>query len=244
VEVTRKGRTVARLLHVEVQTLIRASIARVEIPVMIGDERIGTVQYFAPYSAEAQSSGSTLRLLRIQVWAETTAPRGTSGPKPRTTVPARDMRFPIDRLSINAYRRVQGELDSVLDALSQPAPQIIAVDASSRTSQLESARKRRQHLEERRDYLRRLMADVEPDPRHSGGHRVTPGCLIGVEYEDDIGITVYEITALRAATSEHESLTPDSALGKALLWREVGDEVTYQTDSGSRLMVTIRYIED
>ncbi|MFE1307686.1 hypothetical protein [Streptomyces sp. NPDC058755] len=37
---------------------------------------------------------------------------------------------------------------------------------------------------------------------------------------------------------------PDQALGKALLWREVGDEVTWRTERGTTLRVLIRYIGD
>ncbi|MCX4706788.1 hypothetical protein OG252_01230 [Streptomyces sp. NBC_01352] len=66
--------------------------------------------------------------------------------------------------------------------------------------------------------------------------------MIGIEGEDEVGITVYEIVALKSRDTE--SLTPDSVLGRALLWREVGDEITYQTESGTRLTVPIRYIQD
>ncbi|MCZ0989289.1 GreA/GreB family elongation factor [Streptomyces diastatochromogenes] len=53
---------------------------------------------------------------------------------------------------------------------------------------------------------------------------------------------MYEIALL--AGDEAERLSPDSALGRALLWREVGDEVTWRTERGTTLRVLIRYIED
>ncbi|MFF4346238.1 AAA domain-containing protein [Streptomyces sp. NPDC001530] len=264
VELKRGEKLVALLLQEEIQAMVRASIGRTDVPVFVGNTQTGLAQYFPPSSPEALKFRSTLRLLRTRTPGMTTArPQAPSHPRTSPASPApkpaatprsatknptadtrtvRDPHLPVERLSVNAYRRVQDELGRIYEALAQPDAEIIAVDSSSRSSQLEAARRRRLHLEKRRDYLRLVLAHASPDPNHSGGHLVTPGCLIGIEDEDEVGITVYEIAALKSRDAE--SLTPDSALGKALLWREVGDEITYQTESGTRLTVTIRYIQD
>lgn len=52
----------------------------------------------------------------------------------------------------------------------------------------------------------------------------------------------YEIAML--AGDEAERLSPDTPLGKALMWREVGDEVSWQTERGTRRRVIVRYIQD
>lgn len=245
--------------------MVRASIGHADVPVFTNGTQTGLVQYFPLSSPEALKFCSTLRLLRTRKVGEsaTVRPQRTSPPPTSPTHHAaepaairraatngptadtsavRDPRLRVERLSVNAYRRVQDELGRIYETLAQPVPEIIAVDSSSRSSQLEAGRRRRLRLEERRDYLRLVLAHLVPDPNDSGGYLVTPGCLIGIEDEDEAGITVYEIAALKSR--EAESLTPDSALGKALLWREVGDEITYQTETGARLTVTIRYIQD
>ncbi|PVC99234.1 hypothetical protein DBP12_14865 [Streptomyces sp. CS014] len=43
---------------------------------------------------------------------------------------------------------------------------------------------------------------------------------------------------------EAERLSPDTPQGKALMWREVGDEVSWQTERGTRMRVIVRYIQD
>ncbi|WP_338672708.1 GreA/GreB family elongation factor [Streptomyces sp. SCSIO 30461] len=52
----------------------------------------------------------------------------------------------------------------------------------------------------------------------------------------------YEIAML--AGDEAERLSPDTPLGKALMWREVGDEVSWETERGTHMRVTVRYIQD
>jgi transcription elongation GreA/GreB family factor/very-short-patch-repair endonuclease len=243
VEVTRGSKISARLLLTEVQAILRSSIARTDVPVLIGDEHIGLVQYFPPGSAEVQRFRSTMRLLRRRGGPMSPQPPASATHQAETpAVQPRSGGLPVDRLSLNAFRRVQSELDRIQEALAQPTPEFIAVDPSSRTAQLESDRRRRTRLDHRRQYLRGLLAKALPDPRYVGGHLVGPGCL--VEIEDKVGLSVYEITAVRPLSADHEWLTPDSPLGQALMGREVGDEVSYRTEAGSQLSVVIRSIED
>nr|WP_244202129.1 AAA domain-containing protein [Streptomyces diastatochromogenes] len=268
VEVLRGGRPVARLAHAEVQAMIRAAIARVDVPVLGDDGQVGVARYHAPGSPEA-ADGRTTELLRVdrrptgaggadrqqpvarnapgRTAAQPTLPAlprqpvrtsGTAAPAPERPLP----RLRVDRISLRAHRRVQRELERVQDVLDLPLPEVVAVDSSSRKAQLADHEKRREALKERRSFLRALLDQVVPDPSYTGGAVVVPGCLVGVEDPDEPGITVYEIALL--AGDEAERLSPDSALGRALLWREVGDEVTWRTERGTTLRVLIRYIED
>ncbi|MFE1880100.1 AAA domain-containing protein, partial [Streptomyces diastatochromogenes] len=268
VEVLRGGRPVARLAHAEVQAMIRAAIARVDVPVLGDDGQVGVARYHAPGSPEA-AQGRTTELLRVdrrptgagaadrqqpvarratgRTAAQPTLPAlprqpvrtsETAAPAPERPLP----RLRVDRISLGAHGRVQRELERVQDVLDLPLPEVVAVDSSSRKAQLADHEKRREALKERRSFLRVLLDKVVPDPSYTGGAVVVPGCLVGVEDPDEPGITTYEIALL--AGDEAERLSPDSALGKALLWREVGDEVTWRTERGTTLRVLIRYIQD
>ncbi|MFH8768699.1 AAA domain-containing protein [Streptomyces sp. NPDC017958] len=272
VDVLRGGRPVARVAHAEVQAMIRAAIARVDVPVLGDDGQVGVARYHAPGTPEA-AHGRTTELLRVdrrptgagaadrQPVARNapgrTAAKHTLPALPRQPVrtaetavvtraaPPSERTLPrlrVDRISLGAHRRVQRELERVQDVLDLPLPEVVAVDSASRKAQLADHEKRREALKERRSFLRAVLDQVVPDPSHTGGAVVVPGCLVGVEDPDEPGITTYEIALL--AGDEAERLSPDSALGKALLWREVGDEVTWRTERGTTLRVLIRYIED
>ena len=236
--------------------MIRAAIAHADVPVLGDDGQVGLARHHAPGSSGA-SDGRTTELLcarptadRAPVKSLPAVPRQpTHGDEPTpvtgSAVPGgagSSLRLPIDRLSVSAHRRVQRELQRVQDALDQPLPEIVAVDSSSRNAQLADHDRRRQALQERRSHLRALLDQVVPDSSLTGGAMVVPGCLVGVEDPDEPGIMTYEIAML--AGDEAERLSPDTPLGKALMWREAGDEVSWQTERGTRMRVIVRYIQD
>ncbi|MCX4987713.1 AAA domain-containing protein [Streptomyces sp. NBC_00568] len=268
VEIVRDGKPVLRLGHDEVHAMIRSAIGRVDVPVLVDGRQWALVRHHASYSDAALKHGCTTELLRPKASPRVTA---EAGPEPtlRTTPQAaggrrngarkqvrasvRDqaaapyrpaapdtLRIKVDRLSTNAYRRVRRELDRVQDALNLPVPEIVAVDSSSRKGQLAEHEKRRESLRDRQEFLRAVLDQVVPDPSFRGGARITPGCLVGVEDED--GTTVYEVALLPGG--EGERLSPYSAMGEALMWREVGDVVGYVSGPGRRRSVTVRFIED
>ncbi|WP_435212160.1 AAA domain-containing protein [Streptomyces sp. bgisy034] len=243
VDILRAGQVVVRVAHAEVQAMIRAAIAHADAPVLGDDGQVGVARYHAPGSAGAPD-GRTTELLRVRrttgrTGAKTTLPAVPRQPTP-TTEPVGRVR--VDRLGIAAHRRVQRELQRVQDVLDLPLPEIVAVDSSSRTAQLAAHDKRRAALQERRSFLRALLDQVIPDSSLTCGALVVPGCLVGVEDPNEPGITTYEIAML--AGDEAERLSPDSALGKALMWREVGDEVSWLTERGTRMSVIVRHVED
>ncbi|MFF7742972.1 AAA domain-containing protein [Streptomyces sp. NPDC007960] len=253
VEIVRDGRPMLRLAHDEVQAMIRSAIGRVDVPVLVDGRQCALVRHYSPHSDAALKHGCTTELLRPKTSPEV-------GPKPTSTgrdrsrkqvqalvrdqakAPSRPAapRIQVDRLSTNAYRRVRRELDRVQEALNLPVPEVVAVDSSSRKGQLAEHEKRRESLRDRQAFLRAVLDQMVPDPSFTGGARITPGCLVGVEDED--GITAYEIALLPGG--EGERLSPYSALGEALMGREVGDEVGYVSGSGQQRSITVRFIED
>ncbi|MFM9550716.1 AAA domain-containing protein [Streptomyces caniscabiei] len=256
VDILREGHAVVRVAHPEVQAMIRAAIAHADVPVLGDDGQVGVARHHAPGSSGA-SDGRTTELLRARPAADRAPVKSlpavpwqpTRGDEPAavtgSAVPGgagSSPSLPADRLSVAAHRRVQRELQRVQDALDQPLPEIVAVDSSSRKAQLADHDRRRQALQERRSHLRALLDQVVPDSSLTGGAMVVPGCLVGVEDPDEPGIMTYEIAML--AGDEAERLSPDTPLGKALMWREVGEEVSWQTERGTRMRVVVRYIQD
>ncbi|WP_405526902.1 AAA domain-containing protein [Streptomyces canus] len=256
VDILREGHAVVRVAHPEVQAMIRAAIAHADVPVLGDDGQVGLARHHAPGSSGV-SDGRTTELLRARpavdrasVKSLPAVPRQpTRGDEPTpvtgSAVPvgaSSSLHLPVARLSVAAHRRVQRELQRVQDALDQPLPEIVAVDSSSRKAQLADHDRRRQALQERRSHLRAVLDQVVPDSSLTGGAMVVPGCLVGVEDPDEPGIMTYEIAML--AGDEAERLSPDTPQGKALMWREVGDEVSWQTERGTRMRVIVRYIQD
>ncbi|MEV1063008.1 AAA domain-containing protein [Streptomyces sp. NPDC050263] len=256
VDILREGHAVVRVAHPEVHAMIRAAIAHADVPVLGDDGQVGLARHHAPGSSGV-SDGRTTELLRARPTADRAPVKSlpavlrqpTRGDEPTpvtgSAVPGgarSSLSLPVDRLSVAAHRRVQRELQRVQDALDQPLPEIVAVDSSSRKAQLADHDRRRQALQERRRHLRAVLDQVVPDSSLTGGAMVVPGCLVGVEDPDEPGIMTYEIAML--AGDEAERLSPDTPQGKALMWREVGDEVSWQTERGTRIRVIVRYIQD
>ncbi|MFE3657308.1 AAA domain-containing protein [Streptomyces sp. NPDC059165] len=256
VDILRDGDAVVRVAHPEVQAMIRAAIARADVPVRGDAGQVGLARHHTPGSFGA-SDGCTTELLRVEP-ASDRVPRKNLPSVPRQparavepvavtgfAAPSRSgnsLRLPIDRLSVAAHRRVQRELQRVQDLLDRPLPEIVAVDSSSRQAQLADHDRRRLALQERRSHLRALLEQVIPDSSFKGGAMVVPGCLVGVEGPDEPGIMTYEIAMLPGGDAER--LSPDSALGKALMWRQVGDEVSWRTEGGADVRLIIRHIQD
>ncbi|MFC9397324.1 AAA domain-containing protein [Streptomyces sp. NPDC057027] len=254
VEVVRSGEALVRVTHDEIQGVIRASMARTDVPVLSDDRQVALVRYHDRRSAEAVRHRSSTELLRRPTHgpgpqAHAPEPRmrdeGKSSKKQPTTsrtgTQARERRVKVNRLSVTAYRRVQRELDRIRDELEKPLPEVVAVDSASWRAQ----RADREHLQkillDRKEFLRAVLDEVEVDSSSDGVGRVTPGCLVGVEDPEEDGIITYEI-ALRPG-DEAEKLSPYTPLGEALLWREVGDTVHWQTGDGRRHSMIVRFVD-
>ncbi|MFZ3497570.1 AAA domain-containing protein [Streptomyces sp. 5.8] len=259
VEVIRDRVSLIRLTRHEVQAAVRASIARTDIPVLVSGRQTAIIRYHNGRSAEGFRQGAPIELLRPAHSEAGPAERTmkTVPPQPRSTqrpaaqaapavspVPAvsRDRRIKAHGISLAAYRRVQKELDRIRDELEKPPPEVVAVDSSSWHAQQGAREKRESLLEDRKDFLRTVLDQAEVDTAADEGGLVTPGCLVGLEDTDqEDGITIYEI-ALNPS-GEVERLSPYSALGLALMWREVGDTVECVTEEGVRLRVIIRFVD-
>ncbi|MFE7547703.1 AAA domain-containing protein [Streptomyces gardneri] len=254
VEVVREGEGLVRVTHDEIQSVIRAGLAKTDVPVLKGEHQVALVRYHDLRSAEAMRHRSSTELLRrsargpesetresgLQATREESPPQRQPSP-PRIGRQRRESRNKVGRLSVTAYRRVQRELDRIRDELEQPVPEMIAVDTASWRAQQADREQLHKTLLDRKDFLRTVLDEVEVDSTSDGGGLVTPGCLVGVEDPEEDGIVTYEI-ALRPG-EEAEKLSPYTAMGEALLWREVGDTVHWKTEDGRRNSVIVRFVD-
>jgi transcription elongation GreA/GreB family factor/very-short-patch-repair endonuclease len=259
VEITRNNKVIAQLFPYEVRALLRAIVDGRDVPVQDTDGHpVGLVQHFPTDSAEAQSFRSPIRLLRSRSNAGPRSASATTNAAPdskaaarqgaarRQSAPARTGLRPagvqVDRLPVEAYERVHHERARIERALAEPAPQFIAVDASALAAQKRKYEQARTRLEQRRDYLREILAWVTQGPTDPRNPIVVPGALVGITYEGDSDATIYEIAAIPSGEID-DTTTPDSPLGKALLWKTLGDQITYRTEDGRTFTVAVCSID-
>ncbi|MFD9124462.1 AAA domain-containing protein [Kitasatospora sp. NPDC059571] len=134
--------------------------------------------------------------------------------------------FPVSAVSEASHRRARQELD----ALAEGPPD---------GTESEPDRQRR---EGRRDFLRAYLAHVVPEPRPGGPGVVVPGSVVGLEYEGGDGVVRCAVAALPVEGAER--ISPDTPLGRALLWAEVGEHVSYTTGTGAAAQAVVRFVED
>ena len=72
-----------------------------------------------------------------------------------------------------------------------------------------------------------------------GSEQVHPGSVVTIRYEGDDDTETYLIGSIEERGTEHDVMSPRSPLGQALVGRQVGDVVEYETPTGARLKVEI-----
>ncbi|WAL72280.1 AAA domain-containing protein [Kitasatospora sp. YST-16] len=176
-------------------------------------------------------------------------PDPSAAPAPTPAVPAADVPgrserpvFPVTVVSVNSYRRAQRELTFLEDRIASPAELGPAVDGAALAARRAAQDEARQRDEERRAFLRTYLDQVTPDQRLTGVGVVVPGCLIGVEHEGDPETVLYTIST--APSTEAQRISPNSDLGRALLWCEVGEHLSYQIGRDGTERAVVRFIED
>ena len=86
-----------------------------------------------------------------------------------------------------------------------------------------------------------LENHVIVDP--SGSDEVRVGSVVELRYEGDDDTERFLIGSIEERGSDHEVISPGSALGKALMGRKAGDDVEYETPTGATLSVEIAGVE-
>lgn len=150
-------------------------------------------------------------------------------------------------LSQDAYDRLLQELDQLIAA--RPA---IAAEINARREEgdlrenggYHAAREEQGKHEARIRQLQELLrtAHVGEPPT---GEVIAPGMVVTIQFDNDPDDTETFLLGSReiAATTNVTVYSPESALGKAILGKSVGDTVTYASPTGVEITVTVKAFE-
>lgn len=108
----------------------------------------------------------------------------------------------------------------------------------SENGDYQAAKDEQGHMEGRIRQLESLLANAEIVEATDDG-KVGPGMLVTIRYEDGDEEESYVIASIEEQNPEHETLTPQSALGQALMDAKAGDIVSYEAPTGAELTVKV-----
>jgi transcription elongation factor GreA len=100
------------------------------------------------------------------------------------------------------------------------------------------------HMEARIRHIEAILENCEIVETDDDG-TVKPGCLVTFLYEgdDEDDSETYLLASIEERHSEYETMSPQSALGQALLGAQAGDTVSYETPTGAVLSVEVVSVE-
>ena len=144
-------------------------------------------------------------------------------------------------LTPTAQQRVVQETDAIKGWLADP-PVPTGVDARSLDVQRRKHERHTEELQDRLEYLNRVMQQSVADERHQGGHWVTPGCMVGLRFGEEADVELAVISSMDVGNVE-TTVSPFTELGRALDGVDLGTRVDYETSSGAHC-VTVSEIVD
>jgi len=75
------------------------------------------------------------------------------------------------------------------------------------------------------------------------GDIVEPGSVVELRYADDDDTELYFYGSVEERGIEHDIISPQSPLGKALVGKKPGDKVAFQSPTGAQLTVEVVSIQ-
>ena len=139
------------------------------------------------------------------------------------------------------FRRLQREFEAlrgptrreVVKKLSEAAAE---GDRSENAEYIYRKRQLRQ-IDSRIRFLMKRMAAAEViDPSHHKGDRVTFGCIVTVE-DERARMVRYQICGVDESDPKESRISYSSPIGRALIGKQVDDEVSVQVNAGNRTFV-------
>ncbi len=163
-------------------------------------------------------------------------------PRPRLSVPP-PPRFREGKmlLTTTARRRVVQEADAIRAWLADP-PVPTGVDARSLDVQRRKHERHTEDLQDRLEYLDRVLQQSVADERHPGGHWVTPGCMIGLRFGDATDVELAVVSSMDIGNVE-TTVSPFTELGRALEGTDLGTTMSYETAGGARVVTVAEIID-
>ena len=100
------------------------------------------------------------------------------------------------------------------------------------------------HMEARIRHIESILENCEIVEIEDDGS-VKPGCLVTFLYEgdDEDAAETYLLASIEERHGDHETMSPQSALGSALIGAKAGDVVSYETPTGATLKVEVVSVE-
>ncbi len=144
-------------------------------------------------------------------------------------------------LTPTARQRVLQEADAIRGWLAEP-PIPTGVDARSLDVQRRKQQRHAEDLQDRLEYLQRVLNQSAADRNHRGGQWVTPGCIVALRFGDETEAELAVISSMEVG-SVQMTVSPFTELARALDGVDVGTTVCYETPNGSRI-VTVAEIKD
>jgi transcription elongation factor GreB len=146
------------------------------------------------------------------------------------------------------YQRLQGEL---LRLWHEDRPRIVqeVSDAAALGDRSENAeyiygKRKLREIDRRIGYLTKLIERLEViDPKSNAGNRVKFGATVVVE-DDDGKQRTYQIVGEDEVDAKQGQISMQSPMGRALLGRTVGDDVTVHRPAGELDLVIVRLTYD
>ena len=169
-----------------------------------------------------------------QVEAEAADPVVPAAP---STARFRDGKMLLTR---TARGRVEREREQVEAWLSCP-PVPMGVDSRSLAVQRDKQNRHQEDLQDRVDYLQRVLDQSVATDDHRGGDWVTPGCMVGLLFEGEAEPELAVISSMDS--SAETTVSPFTELGRVLDGVEVGSSLAYESARG-RMTVSVIEILD
>jgi very-short-patch-repair endonuclease/transcription elongation GreA/GreB family factor len=144
-------------------------------------------------------------------------------------------------LTSTARNRVEMEVEAITAWLAAPPP-VSGVDGRSFDVQKRKRQEQVAELQDRLDYLHRVVMESVVEPGHQGGQWVTPGCMVGLRFDDDPDVELCVVSAMPLVSVE-TIVSPWSELGKALEGLALGEQIRFDSARGV-VAVEVREIVD
>ena len=140
------------------------------------------------------------------------------------------------QLTRKAHEKLKGELENLEGPARQKIIQDIATARAhgdlSENAEYHAAREQQGLQESRVRQIREMLENAEIVEVEDDG-TVKPGTIVTIKYSGDDELETYLIGIREEKGGDHEVLTPESPLGRALVGRTAGDTVSAQVPAGA-----------
>lgn len=154
----------------------------------------------------------------------------------------------VHHLTAAAHRRLLEEYQDLTTRgrieVAQKIERARELGDLSENGDYHAAKDEQGHMEARIRHLEAILEHCEIVDTVDDG-TVKPGSVVTILYEgdDEDAAETYLLASIEERHDDYEVMSPQSALGQALMGKTVGDQVVYTTPTGAQLCVEIVSVE-